>query len=121
MGGVVFDVSEDHLERFMDVFTHLKETDSRIDFGVSKCAELPELLEESGFENPSNGNWRTSSSGGDEGGFGGQRHQRYQSFGGNQGGYFNNGNGDKGSSYGGNKYGNGGGGGYGSKGNNGGW
>ena len=34
----------------MDVFTHLKETDSRVDFNVQKCAELPELVEESGFE-----------------------------------------------------------------------
>ena len=33
-GGVVFDIFEDSYERFMDVFLHLKDSDSRIDFTV---------------------------------------------------------------------------------------
>lgn len=48
--GVVFDVFEDQFERFMDVFIHLKDTDSRVDFIVQRCSELPDLLDENGFD-----------------------------------------------------------------------
>jgi hypothetical protein len=40
--GVVFDVPEDQLERFEDVFKHLKDED-RIDFEMSRAKTLPEL------------------------------------------------------------------------------
>jgi hypothetical protein len=41
--GIVFDIDEDQAERFLEIASHLKETDSKIDFEVSKCLELPEL------------------------------------------------------------------------------
>ena len=44
--GVVFDVPEYKFERFMDVYKHLAETDSRVDFSIAKCTELPELSED---------------------------------------------------------------------------
>lgn len=66
--GVVFDVYEDQFERFMDVFLHLRDTDSKIDFEVKKCTELPELTEEGGFGQESQGNWRGA--GGNDGGYG---------------------------------------------------
>ena len=43
--GVVFDVYDDQLDRFIEISDHLKETDSRIDFEAVKCTELPELQE----------------------------------------------------------------------------
>ena len=61
--GVVFDVPENKYERFMDVYKHLTETESRLDFSISKCTELPELSEDFGSEF---GNWR----GGDDFGSG---------------------------------------------------
>lgn len=81
-GGVVFDVYEDQFERFMDVFNHLKENDSRVDFVVQKCAELPDLTEEGGFDNADGSNWRGG--GGGDSGYGGggySKHSRHQSYG----------------------------------------
>jgi hypothetical protein len=66
--GVVFDVYEDKCERFMDVFLHLKDSDSRVDFIVQKCSSLPDLFEEGGDEGYGS-NWRGGS--GNDGGFGG--------------------------------------------------
>jgi hypothetical protein len=39
--GVVFDIYEDQVDRFIEIFTHLKETDSKVDFEVTRCTELP--------------------------------------------------------------------------------
>ena len=39
--GIVFDIDEDQAERFLEIATHLRETDSKIDFEVAKCLELP--------------------------------------------------------------------------------
>lgn len=64
--GVVFDVYEDKCERFMDVFLHLKDNDSRVDFTVQKCSSLPDLVEEGGDDGYGS-NWR---GGGNDGGFG---------------------------------------------------
>ena len=50
----------------MDVYKHLSESETRIDFTVNKCTELPELNDDSGSE--FGGNWR---SGDDFGGGGG--------------------------------------------------
>lgn len=71
--GVVFDIKSEHLERFLDNFERLKETDNRIEFEVSRCKELPEMEEEGGY----NQNWRDqgrndlqrSARGGASGGF----------------------------------------------------
>lgn len=41
MQGVVFDIGENKYERFIEIYKHLSETDSRIDFIVGKCTELP--------------------------------------------------------------------------------
>jgi hypothetical protein len=30
--GVVFDIHQDHFDRFIEIYTHLRETDSKIDF-----------------------------------------------------------------------------------------
>lgn len=81
--GVVFDIYENQVDRFQEIFNHLKETDSRIDFIVEKCNELPELDDESGsgFESRGGSSWNR------EGGSGGyQRHGRQNSFGGYSGG-----------------------------------
>lgn len=45
MDGVVFDVPEDILDRFEDIFTHLKE-EKRIDFEIGRAKALPELKED---------------------------------------------------------------------------
>ena len=66
-GGVVFDIYEDQFDRFMDVFLHLKDNDSRIDFTVGKCNELPDLDEEGGFGQEGGSNWRGG--GGNDGGY----------------------------------------------------
>lgn len=54
--GVVFDIKSDHFEVFMENFERLKETERNCDFDVSKCTELPDLEEETGFGG--GGNWR---------------------------------------------------------------
>lgn len=68
-GGVVFDIYEDQFERFLDVFTHLKDTDSRIDFSVQKCSELPELVEEDGYGGESNWRGAGGNGNGNDGGY----------------------------------------------------
>lgn len=45
MTGAVFDVSEDQIGRFDDIFIHLRE-EKRLDFEIGRCKELPELKEE---------------------------------------------------------------------------
>ena len=74
--GSVFDVPEDHIQRFEDVFNHLKEQ-RRINFEVSRAKTLPELREDDSFNRggPAYGGY-----GGNQGGYG-------QSSYGNQGGY----------------------------------
>lgn len=79
--GAVFDVPEDQIQRFEDIFTHLKEQ-RRINFEIGRCLSLPELKED-------DGGFRPNGPGG-AGGYGGQ------------GGY---GGGYGGNSYGGNSYG----------------
>ena len=88
----------------MDVFLHLKDSDSRIDFVVQKCSALPDLSEE-GFEQEGQG-WRGgggNDGGSGYGGGGGYKggHQRNQSYG--NGSNFNKG-GDRGSGGGGGFY-----------------
>jgi hypothetical protein len=51
MSGVVFDVQEEDIERFEDVFNHLKE-ENRIDFEIGRAKTLPELRED---DNPGGG------------------------------------------------------------------
>ncbi len=46
--GVVFDVPDQNIEKFEDVFLHLKE-EKRIDFFVGRAKELPELKEDTDF------------------------------------------------------------------------
>lgn len=83
--GVVFDIYEDHGERCLEIAAHLKETDSKIEFEVTRCTVLPELTEDGG--SMADG-WRGNSGNNDDSSFGG-RHNRHQSFG-NGGGYGNN-------------------------------
>ena len=52
--GVVFDLQEDHVDRFLELFQHLKATDSRIDFRIEKCSVLPEFIESYGRQS----DWR---------------------------------------------------------------
>jgi ATP-dependent RNA helicase DDX21 len=54
--GVVFDLKSENFESFMDNYARLKETGDRIDFDVAKCAELPDLEDESGYGGSQN--WR---------------------------------------------------------------
>jgi hypothetical protein len=60
--GVVFDIYEGSYERFIEIFIHLKESDSRIDFIAEKCYELPDLIDEGG--SGGQGDWRTDGYGG---------------------------------------------------------
>jgi len=41
--GCVFDIRSENFEAFMDNYTRLRETDSRIDFDITKCTDLPDL------------------------------------------------------------------------------
>lgn len=41
LSGIVFDIDEDQADRFIEIAQHLRETDSKIDFEVQKCLELP--------------------------------------------------------------------------------
>lgn len=45
MSGGVFDIPEDDIDRFEDVFKHLKE-EKRIDFEIGRAKSLPELKED---------------------------------------------------------------------------
>jgi hypothetical protein len=53
--GVVFDIKDHHFDSFMMNFEHVKETQERVDFDITKCADLPDLDEE-GYGG--GGNWR---------------------------------------------------------------
>jgi len=46
--GVVFDIKSENFEKFIENFNHLKttEAESKIDFSVQKCTELPDLDDE---------------------------------------------------------------------------
>ena len=46
--GAVFDIPEDKATQFEDIFTHAKESGTRMDFEISKCKTLPELYESGG-------------------------------------------------------------------------
>lgn len=46
--GTVFDVPEEHIQRFEDVFNHLREQ-RRINFEVNRPKTLPELREDDSF------------------------------------------------------------------------
>lgn len=59
--GIVFDIYEDQTERFLEISSHLKETDSSIDFEVVKCLELPQLEDEDSLTIGGNA-WRNSGS-----------------------------------------------------------
>ena len=65
MNGVVFDVPESFIERFEDVFNHLKD-ERRIDFEIGRAKTLPELRED---DNPSGG--MANGGYGGRGGYGG--------------------------------------------------
>lgn len=43
--GAVFDVPEDCIDRFEDIFNHLKD-EKRIDFEIGRAKSLPELKED---------------------------------------------------------------------------
>ena len=45
MTGVVYDVPEDAIERFEDIFSHMKD-EKRIDYEVERAKTLPELKED---------------------------------------------------------------------------
>jgi hypothetical protein len=56
--GCVFDLWEEHKERFMDNYYYLKDNDSRVDFDIQRCKELPELQEEE--DQGYGGSWRNN-------------------------------------------------------------
>lgn len=45
MDGAVFDVPEEMIERFEDIFSHLK-SEKRIDFEIGRAKALPELKDD---------------------------------------------------------------------------
>jgi hypothetical protein len=45
MDGVVFDVPEEHIERFEDIFSHMKD-ERRCEFEIGRSKNLPELKED---------------------------------------------------------------------------
>lgn len=46
--GVAFDVPEDGIQRFEDIFSHLK-NENRIDYHVGRAKDLPDLKEDADF------------------------------------------------------------------------
>ncbi len=46
--GAVFDVAEQDINRFEDIFNHLRD-EKRIDFEIGRAKSLPELTEEGGY------------------------------------------------------------------------
>lgn len=53
--GAVFDVPEDCIQRFEDVFNHLKDQ-RRINFEIGRAKSLPELREDDSFNRGPGGN-----------------------------------------------------------------
>ena len=47
MKGAVFDVPEDRYERFMEMFNHMKSSNSQLNFTIEKCLQVPDLIPES--------------------------------------------------------------------------
>eukprot|EP00347_Sterkiella_histriomuscorum_P023162 403335713 len=94
--GIVFDIDENQADRFIEIASHLAETDSTIDFQIFKCLALPELLDEEQFSS-----WKGGASGGHGSGF---KHNRHQSFNVNSTGQY--GGGFKSNNYGGGGFGN---------------
>lgn len=47
--GVVFDVPEEHIQRFEDIFSHLT-SERKVDYKLQRAKELPELKEDSDFQ-----------------------------------------------------------------------
>ena len=43
--GAAFDIPEDEVDRFDDIFKHLVES-QRVDFEIGRCKSLPELKED---------------------------------------------------------------------------
>lgn len=43
--GAVFDIRDEDIQRFEDIFNHLKD-EQRIDFEISRAKSLPELKED---------------------------------------------------------------------------
>lgn len=112
--GVIFDVWEDKVERFLYGPEYLRERDGKVDFDIFKCTALPELYEEDEYQGGGAGGqgWRAggASSGYDNygggssrGGYGSSRggggYQGQSSFKGqSSGGYGGYGRGSSGSS-----------------------
>lgn len=85
--GAAFDVDEAQAQQFEDIFTHAKEGGKRMDFSISRCESLPELLDmDKGRGNQSFGGGGFGGRGG--GNFGGGSFGRGggSSFGGRGGG-----------------------------------
>jgi len=47
--GVVFDIRSENFEAFMDNYERLRETESRVDFDICKCTDLPDLEEDPAY------------------------------------------------------------------------
>jgi hypothetical protein len=74
--GIVFDVYEDKVERFISVTEYLKERDGHCDFEVIKCLSLPELEDEPDSQNSNGGGaWRANGGGG-----GGDYNSKYNKY-----------------------------------------
>jgi hypothetical protein len=63
MTGVVFDVPEEFISRFDDIFHHLKE-ERRIDFEIGRAKSLPELKEDEQVPTGHNTRFHQGGSGG---------------------------------------------------------
>lgn len=85
--GVVFDVPDDGIQKFEDIFNHLK-TENRIDYHVGRAKDLPDLREDGDFA-PAQGGGGYGGRGGYGGGYGQQQNSGYGNRQGG-GGYGNN-------------------------------
>jgi len=75
--GIVFDVYEDKVERFISVSEYIKERDGHCDFEVIKCLSLPELEDEPDSQNSNGGGaWRANGGGGG----GGDYNSKYNKY-----------------------------------------
>jgi GUCT (NUC152) domain len=71
--GVVFDIYEDKVERFLDHYEHQKASHpEHKDYEVSRCTALPELEDD---EDMQSGAWRAGGGAG-----GGDYRSKYQSY-----------------------------------------
>jgi len=85
--GAVFDIQNSYYERFLDNYDHIKNQEGlNLDFVVSRCSELPELIDEEDQDSGFN-KYNTNNRGGYNGSSGSFGGSRGGGHGGSRGGF----------------------------------